>query len=190
LYLELLKASDSPAGRFYRNSGPCDILSVALKTKEPLGHARGIGVNVPHKRAFTLSKEEMLTMKKARSEMKQNDLYERLRRDMYLKVRKEIEESMMMQKTLAPRDSQQMRGEAGMEDAAYCATTPHKSSCASADPSDTETAAVHDDALSDLYGMTGRLRGVLTHYEGTLKCATTYVCLPLGGGASCWTMCH
>ena len=62
--------------------------------------------------------------------MKQNELYERLRKDMYLIVRKEIEESMMMQKTLTLTDSQQMGGEAGMEDAAYCATTLHKSSCA------------------------------------------------------------
>jgi hypothetical protein len=117
-------------------------------------------------------------MKKARIEMKQNDLYEMLRRDMYPKVRKELEESMMMQKTLTLRDSQQTGGEAGMDDAAYCATTPHKSSCASADPSDTETAAVHDDAISDLSGMKDRLRGVLTHYEGTLKCATAWVFAP------------
>ena len=116
----MLKASKIP-GRFYRNSGPCDILSIALDTKEPPGRARGIGVNVPHKRAFTLSKEERLSMKKARSEMKQNELYERLRKDMYLTVRKDIEESMMMQKTLTLTDSQQMGGEAGMEDVAYCA---------------------------------------------------------------------
>ena len=103
--------------------------------------------------------------------MKQNELYERLRNDMYPSVRKEIEESMMMQKTLTLTDSQQMGGEAGMDDAAYCATTLHKSSCASADPSDTETAAARDDAISDLSGMKDRLKGVLTHYEGTLKCA-------------------
>ena len=65
-----------------------------------------------------------------------------------------------------------------MEDAAYCATTLHKSSCASADPSDTETAAARDDAISDLSGMKDRLKGVLTHYEGTLKCATAWVCPP------------
>ena len=111
---------------------------------------KGIGVNVPHKRAFTLSKEERLSMKKARSEMKQNELYERLMKDMYSVVRKDIEESMMTQKTLTLTDSQQMGGEAGMDDGAYCATTLQKSSCASADPSDTETAAAHDDAISDL----------------------------------------
>jgi hypothetical protein len=133
LYRVMLKASEIP-GRFYRNSGPCDILSDALETREPPSHARGIGVNVPHKRALTLCKEERLSMKKARSEMKQNELYKRLRKDMYPTVRKEIEESMMMQKTLTLTDSQQMGGEAGMEDAGYCVTTPHKSSCASADP--------------------------------------------------------
>ena len=73
--------------------------------------------------------------------MKQNALYERLRKEIYPAVRKDVEESMMMQKTLTLTVSQQMGGEAGREDAAYCATTLHKSSCASADPSDTETAA-------------------------------------------------
>ena len=84
----------------------------------------------------------------------------------------------MMQKTLTLTDSQQMGGEAGMEDAAFCATTLHKSRCASSNPSDTETAAAHDDAISDLSGMKERLKGVLTHYEGTLKCATAWVCPP------------
>ena len=42
-----------------------------------------------------------------------------------------------------------MGGEAGMDDAAYCATTRHKSSCASSNPSDTETAAARDDDISD-----------------------------------------
>ena len=64
LYQVMLEASKIPR-RFYRNSGPCDILSVALETKEPPSCARGIGVNVPHKRAFTLSKEERLSMKKS-----------------------------------------------------------------------------------------------------------------------------
>ena len=50
LYEVMVEASKI-LGRFYRNSGPCDILSIALDTKEPPGHARGIGVNVLHKRA-------------------------------------------------------------------------------------------------------------------------------------------
>ena len=82
LYEVMVEASKIP-GRFYRNSGPCDILSIALDTKEPPGRARGIGVNVPHKRAFTLSKEERLSMKKARSEMKQNALFEKLKKEIY-----------------------------------------------------------------------------------------------------------
>lgn len=65
-----------------------------------------------------------------------------------------------------------------MDDASYCATTLHKSSCASADPSDTETIAARDDAISDLSRMKERLKGMLTHYEGTLKCATAWVCPP------------
>ena len=106
LYQVMLEASKIP-GRFYRNSGPCDILSIALETKEPPGHARGIGVNVPHKRDFTLSKEERLSMKKARSEMKQNALFEKLKKEIYSAVRKDVEESMMMmQKTLTLTDSQ------------------------------------------------------------------------------------
>ena len=112
--------------------------------------------------------------------MKQNALFEKLKKEIYPAVRKDVEESMMMQKTLTLTDSQQMGGEAGMYDAAYCATTLHKSSCASADPSDTETAAARDDAISDinLSGMKDRLKGMLTHYEGTLKCATAWVCPP------------
>ena len=117
-------------------------------------------------------------MKKARCEMKQNALFEKLKKEIYPAVRKNVEESMMMQKTLTLTDSQQMGGEAGMDDAAYCATTLHKSSCASADPSDTETAAARDDAISDLSGMKDRRKGVLTHYEGTLKCATAWVFPP------------
>ena len=58
-YQVMLKASKIP-GRFYRNSGPCDILSDALETREPPGHARGIGVNVPHKRASHSAKKRGL----------------------------------------------------------------------------------------------------------------------------------
>lgn len=65
-----------------------------------------------------------------------------------------------------------------MEDAAYCTTTLHKSRCASAVPSDTEIVAARDDAISDLFGLKDRLKGVLTHYEGTLKCVTPWVCTP------------
>ena len=39
LYQVMLKLSKIP-GRFYRNSGPCDILSDALETREPPGRAR------------------------------------------------------------------------------------------------------------------------------------------------------
>ena len=60
----MLKDSEIPE-RFFRNSGPCDIMSDTLETREPPGHARGIGVNVLHKRAFTLSKEESLGLKKS-----------------------------------------------------------------------------------------------------------------------------
>ena len=78
----MVEASKIPR-RFYRNLGPCDILSDDLETREPPGRARGVGVNVPHKRAFTLSKEQRLSMKRARSEMKQNALFEKLKKDIY-----------------------------------------------------------------------------------------------------------
>ena len=39
-------------------------------------------------------------MKKARSEMKHNALYERLRKEMYLAIRKDLEQLTMIGKTL------------------------------------------------------------------------------------------
>ncbi|KAE8805535.1 hypothetical protein D1007_18465 [Hordeum vulgare] len=71
-----------------------------------------------------------------------------------------------------------MGGEESMEDVGYFATTLHKTSCASADPNNNETATAHDHAISNLYRMKDRLKGMLTHYEGTLKCATVWVCPP------------
>ena len=44
-------------------------------------------------------------MKKATSEMKNNELYERLRKEMYPAVRKDLEQSMMIGKTLTLTDS-------------------------------------------------------------------------------------
>ena len=114
-------------------------------------------------------------MKKARSDYKQRDLREKIKRDMYPVVRKEVEESYMQEKTLMLRDSQETQGDVGMDDATYCMATPHKSSCASTDPSDNDVAAGHDGAISYLYGQGERVWSMLTHYEGTLKCATTWV---------------
>ena len=42
--------------------------------------------------------------------MKQNTLYEWLMKEIYPAVRKDVEESMMMQKTQTLTDSQQMEG--------------------------------------------------------------------------------
>ena len=44
-------------------------------------------------------------MKKAKSEMKKNGLYERLRKEMYPVVQKDLEQSMMIGKTLTLTDS-------------------------------------------------------------------------------------
>ena len=46
-------------------------------------------------------------MKKVKIEMKKKELYEMLKAELYPKVQKDLEESMMMQKTLTLRDSQQ-----------------------------------------------------------------------------------
>ena len=48
-----------------------------------------------------------------------NALFEKLKKEIYPAVRKDVEESMMMQKTLTLTDSQQMGGEAGMDDSSY-----------------------------------------------------------------------
>ncbi|KAE8819843.1 hypothetical protein D1007_02215 [Hordeum vulgare] len=90
-------------------------------------------------------------MKKARSDDKRTDLYEMIKRYMYPGIRKEVEESYMQQETLMMGDSQEMQGGVGINDATYCVATPHKSSCASADPSNNDAAARHDGAISDLY---------------------------------------
>ncbi|KAE8819464.1 hypothetical protein D1007_02694 [Hordeum vulgare] len=71
-----------------------------------------------------------------------------------------------------------MGGEEGTKDVGYCATTLHKSSYALADPSDNETTAAHDDAISNLSRMKDRLRGELTHNEGKLRYATAWVYPP------------
>src|SRR4051812_8151798 len=51
LYDKMVKMSSQP-GRVYRNRGPGDVMHDALETNEPPGRARGIAVNVPHKRGF------------------------------------------------------------------------------------------------------------------------------------------
>ncbi|KAE8786801.1 hypothetical protein D1007_39254 [Hordeum vulgare] len=138
--------------------------------KEPPGHARGIRVNVPHKRAFSLSKEERLNMKNARSDCKRRELCEKIKRDMYPGIRKEVEESYMQQKTLMMRDSHETEGDVDTDDATYCMATPYRSSCASADPT-TMMLQLDMIGLYLTYMDTGRLKAVLTHYEGTLECA-------------------
>jgi hypothetical protein len=47
-----------------------DILTRALATKEPHGHARAIGNIVLHKRAWTCSKQDKLEMKMERKKKK------------------------------------------------------------------------------------------------------------------------
>ena len=53
LYEVMVEASKIP-GRFYRNSGPCDILSIALDTKEPLA-VQGVYVLMSRTRGLSHS---------------------------------------------------------------------------------------------------------------------------------------
>ena len=65
LYDKMVKLSSEP-GRVYRNRGPGDVLHYALETDEPPVHARGIGVNVPHKRGFqpTIDEKKQIKMRR------------------------------------------------------------------------------------------------------------------------------
>ena len=57
-------------GRVCRNKGPGDVLHDALETDEPPGRARGIGMNVPHKMAFPLTKDEKQWIRNEKKEVK------------------------------------------------------------------------------------------------------------------------
>ena len=69
-------------GRVYRNKGPGDVLHDALETNEPPGRARGIGVNVPHKRAFQLTKEEKHRIRNEKKEVKRQQIAALVRMDL------------------------------------------------------------------------------------------------------------
>lgn len=195
LYEKMAETSKIP-GRIYRNSGPGDILSTALATKEPWGRARGIGVNVSHKRAFPLTKEERLQNKMQKKELKQKEMYDMIKKDLYPAIQKdiaaEIEESMKrMYKKKFERERWLMAGEAIMVKGANpTAESPvagdyatlRKSSCASADPSPAGTP-IADDDVSDLHGITCKLRCILTVMGGAVECANAQVIpLTVGGG--------
>ncbi|KAE8766773.1 hypothetical protein D1007_61962 [Hordeum vulgare] len=100
------------------------------------------------------------------SDDKGRELCEIIKRDMYPRIRKEVEDSYMQQKTLMLRDRQETQGDAGMDDALI--VWQHH---------DKDVVARHDGAISDLYGH-GGVKAMLTHYGGTLKCAIAWVYYP------------
>ena len=65
-----------------------------------------------------------------------------------------------------------------MLDADLTTTTPHKSSCASADP----TLLGYDAAISNLYGMTRKLTCELRMHKRVLRCALAQIICPLSVG--------
>ena len=81
LYDKMVKLSSEP-GRVYRNRGPGDVLHDALETDEPPGRARGIGVNVPHKRAFRLTKDEKQRIRNEKKEVKRQQIVALVRMDL------------------------------------------------------------------------------------------------------------
>lgn len=54
--------------------GSNDLLSKSVETAEPPGHSRGVGVNVPHKRAFPPTEEQRIERKRLRKERKEKNL--------------------------------------------------------------------------------------------------------------------
>lgn len=64
---------------FFETIGTQDLLNKSLATKEPLGHARGVGVNVPHKMSFPLSEKENVQNKRWKAELKEQRLEVRMR---------------------------------------------------------------------------------------------------------------
>ena len=74
---------------------------------------------------------------------------------------------MDLMKELSVHDRRLVTQEVTMPDADLRTTTPHKSSCASADP----TLPGYDAAISDLYGMTCKLMCELRMCNRALLCA-------------------
>ena len=130
-------------------------------------------MNVPHKSAFQLTKEEKHRIRKEKKEMKKQQMVALVRKD--------------IMKELTLENRRLLTQETTMSDADLRTTTPHKSSCASADP----TLPGYDAAISDLYCMTCKLRCDLRMCNRALICARAQITPPPSGkGASCYTLCH
>jgi hypothetical protein len=104
-----------------------DILSKVLETKEPHGHARGIGNIVPHKRAWPCSEQEKAKMKMVRKEKKEDELENYYRIKFLPKVQSLIAEALAKQ-----RAENDMRYKIeGAPSPIVPSPGPHKNSCAS-----------------------------------------------------------
>ena len=77
-------------------------------------------------------------------------------------------------KELSVHDKRLLSQEVAMPDADLRTTTPHKSRYASADP----TLPWYDAAISDLYGMTCKLRCELRMCNRALLCARAQIIPP------------
>jgi len=72
LYLLMLEKSKDES--LFDSMGTEDLLSICLKTKEPPGRSRAVGVNVPHKRAFPLNEEQMIERRKKKKAAKHKEI--------------------------------------------------------------------------------------------------------------------
>ena len=72
LYLEMLEKSKDDS--LFDSMGTDDLLAICLKTREPPGHSRAVGVNVPHKRAFPLNEQQIIEREKQRRDEKHRKL--------------------------------------------------------------------------------------------------------------------
>ena len=124
-----------------------------METDEPPGRARGIGVNVPHNRGFRLTIDEKKRLREEKKALKRQQIATLVRMD--------------LMKELSVHAQNLLSQEVNMPDSEIITTTPHKSSCASADP----TLIDYDAPIFDLYGMTRKLTCELRMHKRVLRCA-------------------
>ena len=104
-----------------------------METDEIPGRARGIGVNVPHKRGFRLTIDEKKRIREERKSLKRQHIATLVRMD--------------LMKELSVHAQNLLSQEFNMPNSDLITTTPHKSSCASTDP----TLIDYDAAISSIW---------------------------------------
>ena len=83
-----------------------------METDEPPSRARGIGVNVPHKRAFRLTKDEKQQIRNEKKAVKRQQIAALVRMD--------------LMKELSVHDQRLLTQEVTMPDADLRTTAPHQ----------------------------------------------------------------